>query len=367
MRARGLALLFVLARLVHAALRFGVGDRVECHMGEEDWRKGTVAKLEVDNGDAVAPYLVTLDSGEQVVAPRDDDRFIRKEGFITSAVPARLLRFAVGSRVECNLGRFWGLGTVTAINYHEPQFGEGVTMPYQVQLDKAYGARMIYAPNDEDEVIRRADTLRTSDPSLRFSVGDRIECFLDYTGSGRKQWEAGIVVALHYHEDSFGPGVTVPYQVQLARGEDALIFIPQDLETHVRALAEGASSPPAAASTAGTRASDGRRAAEQIPSRRSGGEGLSTTTGRRRDVVGDKAARGSRISQRRVGRRASTIGLSHPGSKLGTSKIGHRPARARAGKSAAKPEAPEAARSTEQQDLGGQLERWRTATERPAR
>ena len=68
------------------------------------------------------------------------------------------LRFKVGSRVQCNLGRQgWASGTVVALHYHEEDWPEGKTVPYQVQLDKKYDSALIYAPADLSNLIR-ADT-----------------------------------------------------------------------------------------------------------------------------------------------------------------------------------------------------------------
>lgn len=62
-----------------AALRFDVGDRVECNCG--GWAPGTVvAQLYRDEKMApgfVAPYQIQLDMGRLIWAPKDDDRCIR--------------------------------------------------------------------------------------------------------------------------------------------------------------------------------------------------------------------------------------------------------------------------------------------------
>ena len=66
------------------ALRFKVGDRVECHMGGGDYRAGAVTRLmwrdpEMEQGQ-VCPYGVLLDSGSTTWAPADVDEVIRAEG-----------------------------------------------------------------------------------------------------------------------------------------------------------------------------------------------------------------------------------------------------------------------------------------------
>ena len=66
------------------ALRFKVGDRVDCHMGGGDYRAGAVTRLmwrdpEMEQGQ-VCPYGVLLDSGSTTWAPADVDEVIRAEG-----------------------------------------------------------------------------------------------------------------------------------------------------------------------------------------------------------------------------------------------------------------------------------------------
>lgn len=63
------------------ALRFKVGDRVECRTGEDGWQTGKVVQLmyrdEYMQPGMVAPYQVKLDSGSLIFAPMDEDRLIR--------------------------------------------------------------------------------------------------------------------------------------------------------------------------------------------------------------------------------------------------------------------------------------------------
>ena len=64
------------------ALRFAVGDRVECKTGCDEWTSGTVVALlyrddKMPQG-KVAPYQIELDDDEGLIwAPLDDDRVIR--------------------------------------------------------------------------------------------------------------------------------------------------------------------------------------------------------------------------------------------------------------------------------------------------
>ena len=65
------------------ALRFKVGDRVECHMGGGDYLAGEITELmyrsdEMEQGQ-VCPYKIKLDKGGITWAPADDDEIIRKE------------------------------------------------------------------------------------------------------------------------------------------------------------------------------------------------------------------------------------------------------------------------------------------------
>ena len=64
------------------------------------------------------------------------------------------LRFAVGTRVECNCG-VWEPGTIVKVLYRQSSFPPGTVAPYQIRLDNG---KLIYAPIDEDRVIRMAHT-----------------------------------------------------------------------------------------------------------------------------------------------------------------------------------------------------------------
>ena len=255
-------------------LRFAVGDRVECNVGDR-WEPGRVVRLYyrsgADEGAQVAPYQAELDSGAVVYAPHDDDAVIRSR---ERPVKDPQLRFAVGDRVEANMGDRWALGTVIALKY----FSEGGHIsPYHVRLD---GRDEVFAPRDDDGVIRRADR-PTTDAALRFAVGERVEANLG------DHWALGTVVALNYYRQD---GATAPYQVQLDSGTD--VFAPRDDDSVIRLV----------------------RAA-----------GLA--------AGGGEAGGGSKFAQRRVGPRASMIGTKFSGSKLSGSKRG-KPQQARAHKSA---------------------------------
>ena len=66
-------------------------------------------------------------------------------------VATTTLRFAVGTRVECNCGG-WEPGTVVKLFYRQSSFPAGTFAPYQIQLDNG---KLIYAPIDEERVCRK--------------------------------------------------------------------------------------------------------------------------------------------------------------------------------------------------------------------
>ena len=63
-----------------------------------------------------------------------------------------VLRFAVGTRVECKVGtKQWAVGYVTKHWFRQGDWPPGVFAPYQVQLDDG---RLIFAPDDANRCIR---------------------------------------------------------------------------------------------------------------------------------------------------------------------------------------------------------------------
>ena len=174
MGLRSKTLVMVLLRLVRPmfGLRFDAGDRVECHVENDAWVPGTVAQLHVQHEGGTAPFAVKLDSGDTVIAPIDDDRYIRAVGSALAPrvkdVSARSLRFTVGTHVECNLGMYWERGRILKLNYRDPRDLSAPPEPYQVGLDSG---GVVSAPQDDDSVIRREGSIRMSDPGLRFGVG----------------------------------------------------------------------------------------------------------------------------------------------------------------------------------------------------
>jgi len=66
----------------------------------------------------------------------------------------KLLRFALGDKVKCKTGdTAWSGGEVVALMYRDEFMPPGMVAPYQVKLDDG---SLIYAPADEDEVIKKA-------------------------------------------------------------------------------------------------------------------------------------------------------------------------------------------------------------------
>ena len=135
------------------SLRFGIGDRVECKVGN-DWEPATVMQryYHEESSTEVVPYQAQLDRGGRVYAPVDDDSVIRSASR-PSADPR--LRFAVGARVECFLGDSWEGGTVMALNFYRH---DGSTQPYHCRLDSG---GEVFAPRDDDSVIRSGGAPRS--------------------------------------------------------------------------------------------------------------------------------------------------------------------------------------------------------------
>lgn len=97
----------------------------------------------------------------------------------------------------------------------------GLCVPAVVVWDFASGVPLAnFAPSV------RLDDLNIHPPrSLRFKVGDPVECFID-------AWAPGRIYTLHYREKVWPPGETVPYQILLDDGN--LVFAPADTARLVR-------------------------------------------------------------------------------------------------------------------------------------
>lgn len=66
----------------------------------------------------------------------------------------KMLRFAIGDRVECRTGKDWDVGKVVALFYRDEYMPPGMVAPYQVQLER--NGTLIYAPEDKEALIRQA-------------------------------------------------------------------------------------------------------------------------------------------------------------------------------------------------------------------
>ena len=59
----------------------------------------------------------------------------------------------MGDAIECNTGAGWQKGEVVRLMYRDEFMPPGMIAPYQVKL--ADGG-LIYAPEDQDQLIRKA-------------------------------------------------------------------------------------------------------------------------------------------------------------------------------------------------------------------
>jgi len=75
-------------------------------------------------------------------------------------------RFAVGERVECRIGphpvKGWAAGRVVKLFYRESSWPAGMIAPYQIAL---HDGRLIFAPKDLDEIIRKRPDPASDAPS----------------------------------------------------------------------------------------------------------------------------------------------------------------------------------------------------------
>ena len=126
----------------------GDGERVDenvedCYISEDDQSESDQHCDEPPQPRRTGP------SGPPLPPPKD----------MSSWSDPALLRFRIGTKVECNTKHGWLLGEVIKINYREDDWDHYV--PYQIELcDNKYkwgglGA-CIYAPEDHDHVIRES-------------------------------------------------------------------------------------------------------------------------------------------------------------------------------------------------------------------
>jgi len=98
-----------------------------------------------------------------------------------------VLRFPVGTRVECNCGA-WKPGVVVKHFYVQSSFPEGMCVPYQVKLDDG---KLIFAPADVDRVVRQLPDQEPALPEDEFmeEVEDKdklpVTVITGFLGSGK--------------------------------------------------------------------------------------------------------------------------------------------------------------------------------------
>jgi hypothetical protein len=89
--------------------------------------------------------LTDTEMQEYVVRSSQEDRLIAEKN--------GPFRFAVGTRVKCNMDTGWQKGIVVQQYYREPEWPVDQWTPYQIHLDTGL---LIFAPSDIDACIRRA-------------------------------------------------------------------------------------------------------------------------------------------------------------------------------------------------------------------
>ena len=114
-----------------------------------------------------ALQAVSADLGIDIKPGRSEEELAAEDAAATAeaiaANPGRPpLRFAIGDRVECNVGE-WASGKVIALWYSEPGFDQPA--PYQVLLDSG---SFIFAPQDVDSVVRVATGTAAAAPQHPF-------------------------------------------------------------------------------------------------------------------------------------------------------------------------------------------------------
>jgi len=142
------------------------------------------------------------------------------------------LRFNLGDIVYCNFGEDgWKSGTITKRNCTVNN-GSGRIYPYGVQLD--CNDTLAYVPHDTDGCIRRGPSAAIAAskerPNLRFSVGDRVDCYFEH------DWASGTIIMRHCPRLGDTRPVDTrriyPYGVRLDNGE--IIYAPYDADGTIR-------------------------------------------------------------------------------------------------------------------------------------
>lgn len=100
--------------------------------------------------------------------------------------------------------------------------------PYEGELDQSfYDELFSRAGGKINSQGANAETCVHAGSSLRFAVGDEVECNVGH-------WVQGVVVRLWYREPEWPEDKRVPYQVRLADGSEDLIYAPADRNGLIR-------------------------------------------------------------------------------------------------------------------------------------
>jgi len=153
-------------------LRFAIGTRVTANMGAKGFKPGYVL------GNWRLPYLVQLETGDRITAPRDNDSLIRlydaadvqdnddeDEGpkkmplLLPNGKPDirlwRPYRFKPGQPVTMKMKDDWKTGYITMLNWRAPKWPPGQFAAYQVKLDDSDG--LFFCLRDTDDHIKKLD------------------------------------------------------------------------------------------------------------------------------------------------------------------------------------------------------------------
>ena len=93
------------------------------------------------------------------------------------------LRFEIGHRVVCNTGE-WVPGVIIKHHYREKSWPEGKIVPYRIKLDDG---RSIFAPIDDDRVIRSSDAPPPPPPAEEISDAEKlpVTVITGFLGAGK--------------------------------------------------------------------------------------------------------------------------------------------------------------------------------------
>ena len=236
-----------------AALRFAIGDEVECMLGA--WHRGTVVAL-VYRDDAmpegmVAPYQIRLEHNDELIwAPADNECVVRSRHVRDEH------RFRATDHVVCNIGgeHRWASGVVLAVNVDDADDPTGgAKLPYIVRLNPPNARNITVMEDDADSIRaevcfgRRAQslwfTLFCVPPqpvkAQRFGVGDRVACAIEDGEDNFITWAPGTVIGVNHRvendakvllpqRDWEGDAGCVPYRVQLDAGGRVLVHQDDD-------------------------------------------------------------------------------------------------------------------------------------------